>query len=199
MVGVGHIPSRVPRPPAYAWAWLQRSRPVVQALAQRLTGGPPSAGFVDELRAAFADDPFVQAVVVDTIADVAFAGRVPHRRPAGVQWDRGLSWWAAALAGVPPRTFDRPTPAAIEQVALFGSGPHSDAARGGRDAAATAGRVEERRDDATAAGAPRPSPVVTLERRRLANALRSLLAAADGDSVPAAAVRQLLHDLESGA
>lgn len=184
------VPRRVPRPPAYAWAWLQRSRPVVQALSERLTGGPPSPQFVDELRAAFPEDPFVHAVVIDTIAEVAFAGRIPRRRPAGVQWDRGLSWWAATLSGVSRQVFERSVPVSAEQVELFPTGRRRDVAA---DETETPPVPPER------SATPRPSPVVTLERRRVANALRALLQASDGDAVPASAVRQLLHDLESDA
>lgn len=195
------VPRRVPQPPSYAWDWLQRSRPVVHALSQRLTGGPPSPGFVDELRAAFADDPFVHAVVIDTVAETAFAGRVPPHRPAGVQWDRGLSWWAATLAGVSRREFERGTPVGGRQAALFGSSGASDTAvepDGGPVSPQSTGPASAAQPDE--ASAPlRPSPVVTLERRRVANALRSLLETTGGRDVPAAAVRQLLHDLESSA
>lgn len=182
------VPRRVPRPPAYAWAWLQRSRPVLQALADRLTGGPPSPQFVDELRAAFPDDPFVHAVVIDTIAEVAFAGRVPTRRPPGVQWDRGLSWWAATLAGVPRQEFEQPASPGPEQVELFPTGRRREA---------PPGDPPQRPVPPDRTSPPRPSPVVTLERRRVANALRALLDAAEGDAVPAEAIRQLLHDLEA--
>lgn len=193
------VPHNPPRPPPYAWDWLQRSRPVLQALSQRLTGQAPSPGFVDELRDAFAEDPFVYAVVVDTIADVAFGGRVPRHRPPGVAWDRGLSWWAATLAGTTRREFERPGPAFGEQVELFPtdehgarqapqgrSGPHAAPGEHANDPAATG-----------AAGSPRPSAVITLERRRLANALRALLDSSGGKDIPAEAVRRLIHDLDA--
>jgi hypothetical protein len=85
--------------PGYAWDWLQRSRPVVEALANLLTGRPPQAGFVQAVRRSFADDPLVRDAVHGVVADIAFNGRVPQSRPPGVSWDRGLVWWAATLAG----------------------------------------------------------------------------------------------------
>jgi predicted O-methyltransferase YrrM len=102
----GRAPRPFPRVPAYAWAWFQRSRPVITEAAQRLTGAPPGAAFVDELREAFDEDAFTRDVVIDVVADVAFSGRVPQRRPPGASWDRGLTWWAAALAGATPEEFD---------------------------------------------------------------------------------------------
>ena len=97
--------------PAYAWTWLQRSRPVLAAAAERLTGGPPAATFLDDLRAAYETDPFTRAILADVIVEVAFAGRVPAARPGESAWDRGLEWWAAALGGR--------TPPAFQQQALF--------------------------------------------------------------------------------
>ncbi|HEY8339943.1 MAG TPA: hypothetical protein VIK95_08755, partial [Egibacteraceae bacterium] len=85
-------PRPFPRVPAHAWAWLQRSRPVLAEIAERLTGGPPGPGFVDALRRQVDADPFVRDVVVGVIAEVAFGGRVPERRPPGASWDRGLTW-----------------------------------------------------------------------------------------------------------
>lgn len=107
-----------PPVPGYAWDWLQRSRPVLSAAAVRLTGGVPSAGFVDRLREDFATDAFTQQVLIDVVAEVAFAGRVPTANPAAATWDRGLRWWAAALAGVSPSVFDEPAPT-MDQGALF--------------------------------------------------------------------------------
>lgn len=185
-------PHTAPRPPAYAWDWLQRSRPVLQALAQRLTGGPGERGFVDEVRAAFEEDAFVRAVVVDTIAEVAFAGRVPEHRPPGVNWDRGLSWWAATLAGISRREFESANVAPARQPELFG-------AHGGEYAPAP-GTPPTERSDTRETGQPmrvRHSAVVTLERRRLAAALRKLLDTSGGGHIPVDAVRQLIHDLES--
>jgi hypothetical protein len=89
----------VPRVPGYAWDWLQRSRPVVEALATMLTGQPPRAGFVQAVRRSFADDQLVRDAVFGVVADVAFRGRVPPSRPPGTSWDRGLVWWAATLTG----------------------------------------------------------------------------------------------------
>jgi hypothetical protein len=153
-----------PRIPGYAWTWLQRTRPVVNELAARLTGGPPPAGFVDDLRGHVEADPFVRDVLVDTVADVAFGGRVPRRRPPGAAWDRGLTWWAAALAGVSPAEFDaRSAPEAARQPRLFEPSP-----------------------------AAQPEPT----RAALAATLRQLLDAAEGDVVPASAVRQLLAQLD---
>lgn len=166
-------PRIFPRVPAYAWSWLQRSRPVLAEVAQRLTGGPPSPGFVDTLTERFATDPFTRDVVVAAIADVAFNGRIPRFRPAGVSWDRGLSWWAAAIAGITPQAFEAGPDDAV-QSRLFG--------------------VEEQ--------AARRAPVTPTrrtaasERAAIAGALRDLLRTSEGDTVPAAAIRQLLAYLE---
>lgn len=169
----------VPRPPAHAWRWLQRSRPVLRTIAERLTGGPPTAGFVDELRRAFDTDPFTRTIVVDVIAEVAFGGRVPRRQPAGASWDRGLRWWAATLAGVDVAEFDGPaTPAA--QPDLFDP-----------DAAGSSPQAET-----LAVAARRQVPRTTPERLALARTLRELLAASEGGQVPASAVRQLIDALE---
>jgi hypothetical protein len=92
-------PTEFPRVPAYAWDWLQRSRPVVEALALMLTGRPPKPGFVQAVRRSFGDDPLVRDAVLGAVADVAFRGRIPMSRPPGASWDRGLVWWAATLAG----------------------------------------------------------------------------------------------------
>jgi hypothetical protein len=168
------LPSRLPKVPAYAWAWLQRSRPVLAEAARRLTGAAPGPGFADDLRRRWDDDPFVQGVVLDVIAEVAFRGRVPASRPAGASWDRGLTWWAALLAGSTPQAYGT-APPPPGQRALFGDG----------------------RDPAAGAGAPPAAVLVgSHERRALAQALRDLLRAGDGESVPAAAVRRLLADLE---
>lgn len=170
------------RPPSYAWAWLQRSRPVLTEVAQRLTGGPAGPGFVDDLKARYADDAFTRDVVNATVADVAFGGRVPDRRPPGASWDRGLIWWAAALAGASPPDFERRPAGAVEQRPLFGAAePPSP----------PAGLDREARDRAVARLAVR-SP----ERAALVARLRDVLAHADGDQVPAGAVRALLEELE---
>lgn len=175
-----------PRPPAHAWRWLQRSRPVLRAVADRLTGQPPSADFVDELRRAFESDPFTRTIVVDVVAEVAFGGRVPRRQPAGASWDRGLRWWAATLAGVDVAEFDGPATATPQrQPDLFDS-RRAASGRSGPDAAELA--------DAARGQTPRTTP----ERIALARALRSLLDASDGDQVPASAVRQLIAELEDG-
>ena len=170
---------RVPRPPAHAWAWLQRSRPVLTAAAEQLTGGPPTPGFVDELRARFEDDPFTRDVLVGVIAEVAFGGRVPQRRPAGASWDRGLTWWAAALAGTTPEAFEG-RGEGPGQPALFDEAPREEPAAPRR-----------RRAEVVAELAPRAP-----ESAALAARLRDLLAQAEGDSVPVQAVRDLLAELE---
>lgn len=170
-----------PRPPAHAWRWLQRSRPVLRAVADRLTGGPPPPDFVDELRRAFETDPFTRTIVVDVIAEVAFGGRVPRRQPAGASWDRGLRWWAATLAGVDVADFDGP--ATAQQPDLFGA-DRSDP----QPATVQA--------QALAEAARRQTPRTTPERIALARTLRSLLDASEGDQIPASAVRQLIAELE---
>ena len=165
-----------PRVPAHAWSWLQRSRPVLLEVARRLTGGPPPPGFVDTLRERFAEDAFTRDVVVGAIADAAFNGRIPRHRPAGASWDRGLTWWAAAIAGVTPEAFEAAGPNVV-QSRLFG--------------------VEERQP------APRPASrggssrrTVAGERAALAASLRELLRTADRDSISTSAIRQLLAQLE---
>lgn len=104
--------------PRYAWDWLQRSRPIVRRLAETLTGRPPPAGFVDAVRRSYDTDPLVRDAVHGAIADVAFRGRVPPRRPPGASWDRGLVWWAAVLTGCPPDRYAAPAPP-VDQPALF--------------------------------------------------------------------------------
>ncbi|MPZ73422.1 MAG: hypothetical protein GEU74_09350 [Nitriliruptorales bacterium] len=164
-----------PRVPAYAWAWLQRSRPVLAEVSHRLTGDPPGTGFVDYLQERFPHDAFTRDIVVGVIADVAFNGRIPRHRPAGASWDRGLTWWAAAIAGVTPQEFDAASPPVV-QTRLFGveEQPPSRPGRG-------------------AAGRRTPSPS---ERAALVAALRDLVRTAQGDSVPVSAIRELLRQLE---
>lgn len=115
------IPDRPAPPsvPGYAWDWLQRSRPVVQALAAVLTGQPPRPGFVQAVRRSFVGDPLVRDAVYDVVADVAFRGRIPTSRPAGASWDRGLVWWAATLSGRPVQDFEQRA-VTVEQPKLFG-------------------------------------------------------------------------------
>lgn len=175
-------PAAPPRVPAYAWAWVQRSRPVLDEIADRLTGQPPAPTFLDGVREQFATDPFVRDVVIAVIADVAFNGRLPTRRPAGTSWDRGLTWWAATIAGTTPAEFEaRSGPSPVAQPPLFDTVPGDPrSATGSRTAAVSA--LPRRR--------PAPVPAA------LAAALRELLAAADGDQIPATAVRQLLAELE---
>lgn len=173
---------RFPKVPGYAWTWFQRSRPVVAEAAERLTGQPPSPGFVDDLRAAFERDPFTRAVVIGVVADVAFGGRAPAQRPPGASWDRGLTWWAAALAGTTPARFEARsgTPAAAQRPLFDTDGPVPQPHRPS---------IEE--------GARRRSPR-SPERVALADALRELLASGASDQVPATAIRQLLAELEGG-
>lgn len=173
--------------PDHAWAWLQRSRDVVQEIAARLTGGGPAPGFMDELRPQFAHDQFVRDVVIGVVVDVAFNGRVPLRRPAGASWDRGLTWWAAACAGTTPSEFERrskgePPP----QPRLFGE---ADPA-----AAASAGRVVP----SVARRAPQGEAPRLVDRAQVVQALRQLLAHEQEGQIPAAAVRALLGQLDPG-
>jgi hypothetical protein len=175
--------------PDHAWAWLQRSRDVVQEIAARLTGAGPAPGFMDELRPQFAQDQFVRDVVIGVVVDVAFNGRVPLRRPAGTSWDRGLTWWAAACAGITPAEFDRrskgePPP----QPRLFG-GEAERAATG-----ASAGRVVPSVARRTAQG----DPPRLVDRAQIVHALRQLLAHEQDGQIPAAAVRALLGQLDPG-
>ena len=126
MPGASLAAEPAPRPPdalrvpRYAWDWLQRSRPVVERLAEVLTGQQPRAGFVHAVRRSYASDPLVRDAVHAVIAEVAFRGRVPPRRPRGASWDRGLTWWAAALVGCPPGEYSAASPP-VEQPALFGA------------------------------------------------------------------------------
>lgn len=157
--------------PGYAWSWLQRSRPVLAAVAQRLTGGPPGPDFLDRLRVAYATDEFTRAMVADVVAEVAFSGRVPAVRPRGASWDRGLTWWAAALSGTTPRAFE--AAGLAQQRRLFG-------------------------EDAAAPQAVEPPPGrlgVSRERHALAEALRDLVRGGQ-DQVPASAIRSLADTLD---
>jgi hypothetical protein len=97
---------------------VQRSRPIVNQLAQVLTGQPPRRGFVEAVRRSFPEDPLVRDAVLSVIAAVAFRGRVPAARPPGVSWDRGLVWWAAALVGRTPGEYAAPQ-VQVDQPALF--------------------------------------------------------------------------------
>jgi hypothetical protein len=174
-----------PKVPGYAWTWFQRSRPVLTEAAERLTGQHPAPGFIDDLRAAFDGDRFTRDVVIGVVADVAFGGRAPARRPPGASWDRGLTWWAAALAGTTPAEFEAGSGSpAANQRALFDSGS-SD--RAPADPVGLQARARAR-------VAPRVAR--SPERAALVAALRELLAAAESDQVPASAVRQLLAQLE---
>jgi hypothetical protein len=180
-----------PRVPGYAWTWFQRSRPVVAEAAERLTGSPPGPGFVDDLRAAFDRDPFTRDVVIGVVADVAFGGRAPVQRPPGASWDRGLTWWAAALAGMSPADFEaRVAAPSADQHRLFDAGGPERGA-GGRPP--DPGGLEEAARRHVA-----PRVARSPERAALAAALRELLATAASDQIAASAVRQLLAQLEDG-
>lgn len=120
-------PAAVRAVPRYAWDWLQRSRPIVERLAEVLTGQPPKPGFVDAVRRSFAEDQLVRDAVHSVIAEIAFRGRVPGVRPPGVSWDRGLVWWASSLAGRPPEAFAA-EPTHVDQPPLFGDTARSVAA-----------------------------------------------------------------------
>jgi hypothetical protein len=147
--------------------------------ARRLIGGPPTPGFVDDLRTQFEEDAFVRDMVIGVVADVAFGGRVPAHRPPGASWDRGLTWWAAALAGITPAEFEARSPAVRStQRALF----ETDSA--------------EPRPAPASAPARRPVVRRSPERAALTQALRELIASADGDQVPVSALRQMLDQLE---
>jgi len=146
-------------------------------VSRRLTGQPPSPGFVEDLRARVETDAFTRDVLVDVIAEVAFGGRVPSHRPPGASWDRGLAWWAATLSGVGPAAFDRPPVEAPVQTPLFDAGAP---------------------DPPPAAARPRarPGSAAARERQALAAALRELLRTNQGGAIPASAVRRLLTRLE---
>jgi hypothetical protein len=166
------------RLPLHAWTWLQRSRSVLTEIASLLYGTPADQVVLERLKADHAADPFVQDLVARVVCDVAFNGRVPDRRPAGARWDRGLTWWAAHLAGVSPQEFEaRSAPPEPPQEVLFGPPPAPPRPRP---------VVEPAR---------RP-PLVSVERRAMIQALRDVLASGDGDTVPAAAVRALMRELE---
>ena len=169
--------SDFPRVPAYAWSWLQRSRPVLHEAAQRLTGGPPPPGFVDTLKEQFAEDAFTRDVVVSVVADVAFNGRIPRHRPPGVSWDRGLTWWAAAIAGTTTEAFEAQPPTVV-QSRLFGveDPPAAPPAR--------------------RSPPPAPRPRLTGDRALVVAALRDLLRSARGNAIPADAVSALVEQLE---
>ena len=164
-----------PRVPGYAWSWLQRSRPVLTEVAGRLTGGTVPAGFMDELRERFEDDAFTRDVVVGAVADVAFNGRIPRHRPRGASWDRGLTWWAAAIAGVSPAEFEA-APQPVVQSRLFG--------------------VEEQHNQPPARRPTSPRPSASADRAAVIGALRDLLRTAEDDRIPAGAIRDLLAQLQ---
>lgn len=169
--------------PTHAWTWLQRSRSVLAEIAGQLYGDGVDGQVLDRVKADYAADPFVQDVVARVVCDVAFNGRVPQRRPAGARWDRGLTWWAAHLAGVTPKEFEaRSSGTEPPQPALFGAPPQPPPAP-----AATPDPVPGRR------------PLVSVERRAMIQALKDILAAGDGERVPADAVRALLRSLEEDA
>ncbi|CAN5218274.1 hypothetical protein BH23ACT9_BH23ACT9_11110 [soil metagenome] len=166
-----------PRVPAHAWTWLQRSRPVLTEIAGQLYGTPADQVILEKLQADYAEDPFVQDLVARIVCDVAFNGRVPDRRPATARWDRGLTWWAAHLAGVGLQEFEaRSGGADPPQEVLFGPAPAPP--------------------PPPAPAPTRRRPLVSVERRAMIQALRDVLASGDGDQVPAEAVRALIRQLE---
>lgn len=174
-------PAQVPpvRVPAHAWAWLQRSRSVLGEIAQQLYGIDADQSVMEKLKTDYYGDPFVQDLVARIVCDVAFNGRVPERRPAGTRWDRGLTWWAAHLAGVSPQEFEaRAQATPPPQPALFGPSPQAPA------------------PPARPSGPTRRKPLVSVERRAIVQALRDILAAGDADTVPADAVRALIAELQ---
>lgn len=176
--------------PDYAWSWLQRSRDVVQQVADRLTGEPPGAGFMDTLRPQFSTDAFVRDVVIGVVVEVAFGGRVPARRPSGVSWDRGLTWWAATCAGTTTVEFERRSkPEPPPQPRLFGG--DADVVR--RPPPPQPGV------QSTAAESPKKAVPRLVERGQVAKALRGLLAHEHEGQIPAAAVRALLGQLDPDA
>jgi len=173
---------------------------VLAEVSRRLTGTSPAPGFLDELRRRFDGDPFTRHVVLEVIAEVAFAGRIPQTRPAGVSWDRGLTWWAALLAGTTPAAFDASLPGTGVQRPLFGAEParSDDAGRAPQrpDAAGDARVRWLPRPDAGAEPAAGPAAgAVAGQRRALAAELRALLRAGNGRTVPADAVERLLAEL----
>ena len=165
---------RFPRVPAYAWSWLQRSRPVLAEAARRLDGGPPAAGFVETLQERFAEDAFTRDVLISVIADVAFNGRIPRSRPPGVSWDRGLIWWAATLAGTTPDAFEASAPPVVQSRLFGGDEP-----------------PPRRRPPA-----PAPARRGSSERTMVIAALRDLLGAERDGFIPVSAVRALLDQLQ---
>ncbi len=171
-------PASRPRVPSHAWTWLQRSRSVLAEIGGQLYGSSSEQSVLDRLKQDYLADEFVQDLVARVVCDVAFNGRVPDRRPAGARWDRGLTWWAAHLAGVTPQEFEaRSSGVAPPQPVLFGPPP-----------------------DPTPPPTPvqptRRKPLVSVERRAMVQALRDVLAAGDGQTVPADAVRALIVQLE---
>jgi hypothetical protein len=134
---------------------------------------------LETLKQDYDADPFVQDLVARVVCDVAFNGRIPPRRPAGARWDRGLTWWAAHLAGVEVKEFEaRSTSTTPPQEVLFGPPPPAPPVP-----VALPDKPTRRR------------PLVSVERRAMVQALRDILAAGDGQTVPADAVRALLDEL----
>lgn len=174
------------RVPAHAWTWLQRSRPVLAEISHQLYGQVPDAEVLTRLRSDFAGDRLVQDVVAGVVCAVAFGGRVPTHRPAASRWDRGLVWWAAFAAGVPVTAFEAAPDPVPAQAPLFGA----------------ANPVERAVADAAVAAPPAPPSTPprprVVSRAAVVAALQDLLASGDGTQVPAAAIRQLLAQVEAG-
>lgn len=144
----------------------------------QLYGTAGDQAVLEKLKQDYAKDAFVQDLVARVVCDVAFNGRIPTRRPAGARWDRGLTWWAAHLAGVTPQEFETlSTGSTPPQQVLFGPAPIAE-------------------PDPVPVTPSRRKPLVSVERRAMIQALRDILAAGDDQSVPAAAVRALITELE---
>lgn len=101
-------------PPAYAWDWFARQKLLWREARSRLaSGGSPMAGryaavedrrdVLPLLRADYPHDPDVRRAVDETIAEVAFLGRVNVSfAELGVRTaPRGMRWWWTALTGEP--------------------------------------------------------------------------------------------------
>lgn len=186
-------PDDLPPVPGYAWAWLQRSRPVLTEVAQRLTGGPPSTAFWDDLRDRFVADAFTRQIVADVVVEVAFGGAVPPRRPPGASWDRGLTWWGATLVGCTPGEYSATTDHSAQTV-LFEAPPARSRPGAVRPARVSSEGAPRQPNDPRPTAAPESTPAV-VDRAAVVAALRALLDVADGGLVPADSLRQVIAQL----
>ncbi len=121
-------------PPAYAWDWFARQKLLWREARSRLAnGGGPMAGryaavedrrdVLPLLRADYPSDPDVRRAVDETVAEVAFLGRVDARfAELGVRTaPRGMRWWWTALTGEPldgPQAARQPPADVPEQLVL---------------------------------------------------------------------------------